>query len=114
LNDTKFKDNQSWQSDYTVVDLEKLIINYFDSCFLAAALRYFSNKHIIGQKDDPKVAAAIEKLEYETVCSGIIEELAWAAVNRKLPKVPVIKLFDNIETKNDCQKHLLELLLLVE
>ncbi len=110
LDDEYFRGEEHWQSEINVIDLSTLINNYFDSCFLAAALRYFNTKSYIGEKDDSSVANAINNIDPNCACSGSIEEIGWAAVNRILPSAPVLELLNKVTIKNDCHAYLIYIL----
>jgi hypothetical protein len=94
-----------------VVDLEMAIDAYYEGVLLASLLRTFKPVHVRYPGSDPKVEAAILRLDPQRAYPGVLAELALAAIANKIPSRHVRQL---VETQKAQDASLLMLATLMD
>jgi hypothetical protein len=91
--------NDAGSSKINVADIPKAITRYFDSVFLAAMLRTFYRRELEFGGQDNLVAPAIERKLSRRTNIVTAAEIGWAAVTRKLPSEPALRLLNKTEQR---------------
>ncbi len=92
-----------------ILDVPMAISCYFDSPLLSGILRTLERRHLVALADEEQLIEVLLGFPTDRAYPGLIGELAWAAINNKLPRDPIRRLLDKIPETPDVS--LLRLLL---
>src|SRR5579862_944701 len=92
------------------VDLSFIVEAYFDAVFPAGALRTLDLKYCRVEEHAAAIMQAISTCTSPSSSPGLISELAWAAIQGKLPAEPIIALLKKVNNSDPIISQILNLL----